>query len=534
MQYDPLYQPFPSRRTTVYGKKGMVATAQNLAAMAGMDILKKGGNAIDAAIATAACLTIVEPCSNGIGGDAFALIWHKGKLHGLNASGAAPLKLTGENVRSAGHEEMPLFGWFPVTIPGVPAAWAEMSAKFGRLTLPEVLEPAIKYAEEGHPVSPTVAKYWDRAFKRYEHLKNEEKFSYWFKTFAPGGRPPKAGETWQAPDHARSLKAIAESGGEDFYRGRLAEKIIDYAAATGGFITKEDLEAFRPKWVEPIGTSYRGYNVWEIPPNGQGLVALIALNILQGFEFKERNSADTVHKQIEAVKLAFADGLKHITDPAKMTIKTAELLSEEYAAERRKMITEEAVLPEPGKPPQGGTVYMAAADAEGNMISFIQSNFLGFGSGLVVPETGIALHNRGKTFSLDPAHSNYLEPGKKTFHTIIPGFLTKGKEAVGPFGVMGAYMQPQGHVQVIMDTVDFGLNPQATLDAPRWRWIEKKSIELERYFPMHIGDVLQSKGHDIQVSLDPFFLGRGQIIWEIDGVLAGGTDPRLDGAVAAW
>ncbi|MDQ0414395.1 gamma-glutamyltranspeptidase [Mesobacillus stamsii] len=296
------------------------------------------------------------------------------------------------------------------------------------------------------------------------------------------------------------------------------------------------MAAYKPEWVQPIKVNYRGYDVWEIPPNGQGIVALMALNMLKGYELKEKESVDTYHKQIEAMKLAFADAKKYVTDPEKMTVSSEQLLSEEYAEARRSLIGDSARLPEPGTPPKGGTVYLAAADGEGNMISFIQSNYMGFGSGIVIPGTGIGLQNRGADFSLDPSHDNRLDPGKKTYHTIIPGFLTKDNEAVGPFGVMGGYMQPQGHVQVIMNTLDFNLNPQSALDSPRWQWMEGNKVVVENTFPAHIAQALSRKGHDIQFTLDGGGFGRGQIIWRdpVTGVLSGGTESRTDGAIAVW
>lgn len=530
-----LEYPYASRRNAVYAKNGMVATSQPLAAQAGLDILKKGGNAIDAAIATAACLTVVEPTSNGIGGDAFALVWTKGELHGLNASGPSPMSISIEAVKEKGHEQIPRFGWIPVTVPGAPAAWAELSKRFGKLPLSEVLKPAIEYAEHGYPLSPILGKYWKGAYNAYkENLKGEE-FDNWFKTFAPDGRPPEIGEVWKSPDHARTLRSIAETNAESFYRGELADEIDQFSKQYGGFLSKEDLAAYAPEWVTPVKVNYRGYDVWEIPPNGQGMIALMALNVLKGFDFPAKDTVDTYHKQIEAIKLAFADGQKFITDSRKMSVKVEALLSEAYANERRKLITETAIKPEAGDPPKGGTVYLATADSEGNMVSFIQSNYMGFGSGLVVPGTGIALQNRGHNFSMDPAHENCLEPGKKTYHTIIPGFLTKNDKAVGPFGVMGGFMQPQGHVQVIMNTIDFHLNPQAALDAPRWQWMEGKVVEVERQLPEHIAQALARKGHQIKVALDGGGFGRGQIIWrDENGVLSGGTEPRTDGCVAAW
>ncbi|OZU88164.1 gamma-glutamyltransferase [Virgibacillus indicus] len=528
--------PYPVTRNATYAKNGMVATSQPLAAQAGLDILKKGGNAIDAAIATAACLTVVEPTSNGIGGDAFALVWTKDKLHGLNASGRSPKNISIEAVKKSGYEEIPAYGWTPVTVPGAPGAWAELSKKFGKLPLTEVMEPAIKYAREGFPVSPTLSKYWKKGYQAYKQRLKDPVFEQWFNTFAPDGRAPKAGEIWSSPDHAKTLKSIAETNGESFYRGELAEKIAAFSEETGGYLSAEDLALFQPDWVDPINVNYRGYEVWEIPPNGQGIIALQALNILKGFEFAEKESVDTYHKQIEAIKLAFADGQMHVTEEEHMKFVSQDILSDAYAGVRRKLIAEEAMQPEAGEPKGSGTVYLAAADSEGNMVSFIQSNYMGFGSGLVVPGTGIALQNRGHNFSMDPSHVNALAGGKRTYHTIIPGFLTKNNQAVGPFGVMGGFMQPQGHVQVIMNTIDFGLNPQAALDAPRWQWMRDKTVEVENRFGHYLAQGLADRGHDIHMQLEPNSFGRGQIIWRdpASSVLIGGTESRTDGTVAPW
>jgi gamma-glutamyltranspeptidase/glutathione hydrolase len=535
MEFEALFNPYPSQRMTTYGRKGMVATSQPLAAQAGLDILKKGGNAIDAAIATAACLTVVEPNSNSIGGDSFALVWAEGKLHGLNASGPSPASISREKVKAAGHDRIPAYGVLPVTVPGTPGSWAALSERFGRLPLTEVLQPAIDYAENGFPLSPTIARYWQHGYNHISNQKNEL-FQPWLDTFAPNGRAPRAGEIWSSRDHARTLRSIAETKAESFYRGELADKIDAHFRQNGGYLTKEDLAAFYPEWVDPIHVSYKAYEIWEIPPNGQGLVALLALNILKGFDFAAKDLVDTYHKQIEAVKLAFVDGLKYITDPSKMNVSAAELLSDAYANERRALIGEQALLPQAGEPPRGGTVYLAAADGEGNMVSFIQSHAGDFGAGVVIPGTGICMQNRGTGFSLDPGHLNVLEPGKKTFHTIIPGFMTKDGAPVGPFGVMCGSIQPQAHVQIVMNAVDFGLNPQATLDAPRWRWIRDNIIEVEPQFPDYLAQALARKGHIVQRALDSGMFGRGQVIWRDQGtgVLAGGTEPRADGEVAAW
>lgn len=535
MQFDPLSYPYPSRRAPVYARNGMVATSQPLAAQAGLAILRKGGNAIDAAIATAAALTVLEPTSNGIGSDAFALVWTQGKLHGLNASGPAPQRISIEALQKAGIRSIPRYGFVPVTVPGAPSAWAELSNRFGRLPLTEVLRPAITYAEEGYPLSPTLGYNWQRAFAQYQQDLHGEEFRHWFETFAPQDRAPAIGEIWRSPDHARTLRRIAETKAEAFYRGELAEQIDRFSRQHGGYIRRDDLEAYHPEWVEPIRVNYRGYDVWEIPPNGHGLVALLALNILKGFSFGERDTVETYHKQIEALKLAFADGKKYIADPRSMSVSVADLLSDAYADERRRLIGKMALEPVPGQPPRGGTVYLNSADGEGNMVSYIQSNYMGFGSGLVVPGTGIALHNRGHNFTLDPTHDNRLEPGKKPYHTIIPGFLTQGDRPIGPFGVMGAFMQPQGHLQVVMNSIDFHLHPQAALDAPRWQWLQGKTVELEQTTPAHIAESLARRGHDIRWALGAGGFGRGEIIWrQANGVLVGGTEPRTDGQIAAW
>lgn len=533
---DHLYHPHASQRHTVFSKKGMVATSQPLAAQAGIEILQNGGNAIDAAIATAAALTVVEPTSNGIGGDAFALVWVKDQLHGLNASGPAPNSISVDAVKGLGHEKMPVHGVVPVTVPGVPAAWAALSKRFGRLSLAETLKPAIRYAEEGYPLTPILGKNWKIAYDKFKKSFTTEEYKSWFDTFAPDGRAPEIGELWQSPGHAATLKSIGETDAKSFYSGELADKMDDFMKKNNGFLSKEDLAAYEPEWVTPISVNYKGYDVWEIPPNGQGMVALMALNIFKKLQPCAWQSPATLHEQIESMKLAFTDGKAFITAPDDMPVSAEHLLSDEYAEKRSATITEEASNPVPYELPKGGTVYLAVADDEGNMVSYIQSNYMGFGSGIVIPETGISLQNRGHDFSLDETHPNVLKPGKKTYHTIIPGFLTKDGKAVGPFGVMGGYMQPQGHFQVVTNTVDFMLNPQATLDVPRWQWIKGKSVHVEPEFPNYLVQALERKGHDIHVTTDRGSFGRGQIIWRDpeSGVLMGGTESRTDGAIAVW
>ncbi len=537
--FDPFKYTYPSQRRVIYGRNGMVCTSQPLAAQAGVDILKKGGNAVDAAIATAACMTVLEPTSNGLGSDAFALVWMKKdkKLYGLNGSGPAPALLDAKTVKDMGFGEVPQRGWIPVTVPGAPSAWASLSERFGRLPLEETLEPAARYAEEGYPVSPVTAAAWRAAQKIFErgNRMEPELFSHWFEVFAPEGKTPGPGQIWRSPDHARSLREIAATGAESFYRGNIAEKIDAFSQETGGYLRRQDLQSYRAEWVEPISVCYKGFDVWEIPPNGHGIVALMALNILKNDKFDARDLTGSYHRQIEAMKLAFADGQRYVADPRFMSVSVESLLSDQYAASRRALIGEEALTPEYGDPSCGGTVYLCSADREGNMVSFIQSNYRGFGSGVVVPGTGIAFNDRGNNFSLNEEMENCLAPGKKPYHTIIPGFLTRNGEAVGPFGVMGGFMQPQGHLQVVINTVDFLMNPQEALDAPRWQWTGVKEIHVERSFPYAITEELARMGHRMVVDVNSTSFGRGQIIWRNDeGVLVGATEPRADGTVAVW
>lgn len=535
MEYSSYDYPYPSKRMVTYGSKGMVATSSHLAAQAGLDALKAGGNAIDAAVATAACLTVTEPVSNGIGGDLFALVWYKGKLYGLNSSGPAPKDLRPEAVRAKGYKEMPFYGWIPVTVPGAPKGWAQLNTRFGKRSLSDNLSYAVSHARGGFSVSSVVSDAWQRAFRTYKAELKGEVFKGWFETFAPKGKTPVPGEIFTLPDHGNTLEMIGKTDAQDFYNGSIAEKIDEFSKQTGGYIRKEDLSCYEAQWVDPVSIRYKGYDVWEIPPNGHGIVALMALNIVSEFSFKEKDHADTVHKQIEAMKLAYADATAYIADPSAMTVRVQDLLSYSYGRKRSTLIGDQAIIPQCGKPVSGGTVYLATADGEGNMVSLIQSNYKGFGSGIVVPGTGIALHDRGSNFVLEEGHPNCLAPCKRPYHTIIPGFLTKENEPIGPFGVMGGFMQPQGHMQVVMNLLDFHLNPQQALDAPRWRWVEGKKIEVEPGIPSHVAVKLAQKGHDVLVQKDPTGFGRGQIILRTkEGSLCGGTEPRTDGTVAAW
>jgi len=511
----------------------MVATSQSLAAQAGLSILQKGGNAIDAAVATAAALTVVEPTSNGIGGDAFAIVWFKGEMYGINGSGPAPQRISSEEVAGRGHKEMPKFGWIPVTVPGAPRVWASLVGRFGKLSLAEVLEPAIRYGEEGYAISPVLGYYWQRAHEIYKDQLVGDEFKEWFRVFAPQGRAPKIGEVWTSPVHAETLRAIGQSDASDFYTGLLAQKIDKFSQDTGGFLRAEDLAAFDVEWVDPVSSTYKGYQIWELPPNGQGIVALIALNIYK--ELVSLNQVDDYHHQIEAMKQAFAQTKERIADPRFSLNDVERWLSSAFAKNISQRIGDLASVPTYERREDGGTVYLATADRDGNMVSFIQSNYMGFGSGLVVPGTGIALQNRGHGFSLEKDHPNCLAPAKRSYHTIIPGFLTRNSMPVGPFGVMGGFMQPQGHMQVMLNCIDHNHNPQAALDAPRWQWIANDVVEFESGIPLHLVRALARKGHKVKIASEAGGFGRGQIIFVNEhGVYCGGTDPRTDGAVSAW
>lgn len=536
LQFDALTHHYPSRRSLVYGRRGMVCTSQPLAAQAGLDMIKKGGNAFDAALAAAACLPVVEPMSCNMAGDGFALIWHEGKLYGLNASGPAPALMTVENLKKAGYTSMPKYGWGAVTVPGVVSGWAEINKRFGKLPLTEILAPAISYAEEGFPVSPIISQLWARDYVNLKNNLTEEQFALWAADFCLDGRSPKAGETIRFPGMARTLRELAETGGESFYRGALAEEIDAFSQKTGGYLRKEDLAAYHAQWVEPITTNYKGYDVWEIPPNGHGIVVLMALNILEELDLTAgHDDPETIHRIMEALKLAFTDGKRYVTDPSYMKAAVKELLSKDYAAVRRQLIGETAITPQPGNPFCGDTVYLCAADGDGNMISYIQSIYCPFGSGIVLPGTGLLFHNRGNNFTMDESMENCVAPGKKPYHTIIPGFLTKDGKAIGPFGVMGGFMQPQGHVQVLTNMIDFHMNPQEALNAPRWMWTGGKQIELEQSYLSGTADALARKGHEITIPANSLSFGRGQMILrDEDGTLCGATEPRTDGTVAVW
>jgi gamma-glutamyltranspeptidase/glutathione hydrolase len=528
---------YASRRMPVLANQGIVATSEPLAAQAGLRMLQNGGNAVDAAIATAITLTVVEPTSNGIGSDAFALVWDGTQMHGLNGSGRAPLAQSLALYKHRGLSHVPDRGWLPVTVPGAPAAWRDLHARFGKLPFAQLFEPAIAYAEHGFPVAPVTAWGWSAQTALFAEVLQGNEFAAWFPTFAPRGHAPRTGDLFVAPDHAATLRQIAESGADDFYQGDLAGRIADFAAQTGGFLSRADLAAHTSTWVTPLQLTYRGYEVWEIPPNGQGITALNALAILSGIDVaaEPRETVESYHLQIEALKLAFADTLRYVADPERADVPVSGLLDPGYAAERRALIGDHALDPVPGRPPRGGTVYLCAADRDGMMVSFIQSNYMGFGSGIVVPGTGIALQNRGACFVLDPEHPNCLAPGKRPYHTIIPSFITRDGQAVGPFGVMGGYMQPQGHLQMVINQVDYGMDPQTSLDAPRWQWVEGRTVMLEAAVPTAIVEGLRARGHDVLVVTDNTGFGRGQIIRRLpSGALMAGSEPRADGYAVGY
>ena len=530
------HYPYKSRRMPVLADNGIVATSQPLAVQAGLKMLQVGGTATDAAIAAAAALTVLEPTSNGIGGDAFALVWDGKRLHGLNGSGRWPGLSSASALRERGLNRVPERGWPSVTVPGAPAAWDELHRRFGRLEMARLLAPAVHYANEGFPVSPVVAQLWSNAEQIFLSP-NRPEFEGWRRTFAPEGRAPRAGERFKSAGHAWTLERLSERGIREFYEGEVAECLVAYAKQTGGDLSADDLAAHQSEWVEPISIAYGDCRVWEIPPNGQGIAALMALGILDPMDLAahEHASAPLWHLQIEAMKLAFADAYRYVADPDFAAVPVAGLLSREYVDERRRLMGERARLPAPGRPPGGGTVYLCTADRDGSMVSFIQSNYMGFGSGVVVPAAGVSFQNRGAGFSLEAGHPNEAAGGKRPRHTIIPGFLTRDGEAVGPFGVMGGEMQPQGHVQVISGMLDHALNPQAVLDAPRWQLGEGLDVQLEPDAAPDLVAGLRARGHRVSLAPNALSFGRGQIIQRLEsGVYMAGSEPRTDGAAAGF
>ncbi|HPG98986.1 MAG TPA: gamma-glutamyltransferase family protein, partial [Thermotogota bacterium] len=440
----------PKIQYPVFGSNGIVATSQYLAAQAGLRMLEQGGNAIDAAVATAIALTVVEPTSNGIGGDAFAIVLFEDQLYGLNSSGYAPASLSLEVLKREGLQEIPRYGPIPVTVPGAPRAWKELHSRFGVLPFDALFQPAIEYAQNGYPVSVLTGKGWEKAFQTYRQQPSTSLFGEWFRTFAPSGRAPFPGELWSSNAHARTLKELAETGTDSFYTGRLSREIVRCVRSFGGFLESSDLADYQAEWVEPLSVDFRGYTVWELPPNGQGIVALMALGFLEPFSLETLSEAQRTHLSIEAVKLAFKIATETIGEPRSMPKDARSYIKKAALEAGAKTLSLDSVSDTTASSLPGGTVYLCAADRSGNMVSYIQSNYMGFGSGLVVPGTGISLHNRGCNFSLQSGHPNCLRGKHRPYHTIIPGFLSRGREWIGPFGVMGGFMQPQGHTQLLI------------------------------------------------------------------------------------
>ncbi|MEG3439614.1 gamma-glutamyltransferase family protein [Pannus brasiliensis CCIBt3594] len=526
MFFDLTDYPYPSRRRVILSRNYAVATSQSLATLAGIEMFLAGGNAIDAAIASAITLTVVEPTANGIGGDAQAIVWDGNKLHGFNGSGKSPANLPLKAFE--GFAEMPSLGWLCVTVPGAVSLWRTLWEKWGKLPFDRLFAPAIRHASEGFPVSPVTATAWKTAESVYLPLVSPE-YQPFKSVFFPKDRSPYPGEIWGSIDHARTLEEIARSGGESFYTGDLARKIVDFASFTGGYLSLQDLANHRTLAVDPISTRYRDLEIWELPPNTQGIAALLALNILEGFDMArfDRDSPESFHRQIEAMKLAFADVYPHVSDPDFMEVGIDRLLDKTYAGKRRESIGDKAIpLAETGLP-RGGTVYLATGDRD-LMVSFIQSNYSGFGSGILVPETGIALHNRGTGFTLETGHPNRVAPNKRPFHTIIPAFLRFSDGTIGPMGVMGAPMQPQGHVQMAVNMADYLFNPQTALDAPRWRFLQGNSVLLERGVAPEVVRGLLDRGHNVEIADESQF-GKGQIILQRDGILLAASESRSDG-----
>lgn len=520
--------PYAWPRKPVFAAN-IVATSQPLAAQAGLAMLAAGGNAVDAILATAITLTLVEPVSNGIGSDAYAIVWDGKKLHGLNASGRSPAGWTPEFF--AGQKGVPVRGWNSVSVPGCVSAWRALSERFGKLPFEKLFERAIGYGRDGFLVSLTIAGQWAA---QTPALKVQPGFA---EAFLPQGRPPAPGERFRFPAHAATLEKIAATKGDAFYRGELAEKLEAHAKAHDGVMTVSDLAAHKPDWVETLTMDYRGYTLHELPPNGQGIVALIALGILENFDVARLpvDSPDSVHLQIEAVKLAFADAQAYVADIDHMLFPPKQLLDKNYLAARAKLIDKKKAQPfAAGTPPRGGTVYLTAADASGMMVSMIQSNYMGFGSGVVVPGTGISLQNRGATFVLKDGHPNRVGPRKRPYQTIIPGFVTRDGKPVMSFGVMGGTMQPQGHTQVMVRIADYGQNPQAASDGPRFRWVQGLDVSVEGGFPATTLEELKRRGHRIVTIDDYNQFGCAQMIWKLDGGYLAASDPRRDGQAVGF
>jgi gamma-glutamyltranspeptidase/glutathione hydrolase len=540
-------------RSPVLARHGMAATSQPLATQVALDVLKAGGSALDAAIAANAMLGLVEPTGCGVGGDLFAIVWdaQAKELVGLNASGRSPRSLDLEQLRTLLAEQdqagIPPYGPLPVSVPGCVDGWFELHGRFGKLPMAEVLAPAIRYAEEGAPISEVIAHYWAIGVERLG------KYPNFLDTFAPGGRAPAVGEVFANPGLASTYRALAEGGRDAFYRGEVARTIAGAVQELGGYLTEDDLEQHTSEWVEPVSTTYRGHELWELPPNGQGIAALQMLNVLEDYDLAAMGygSADYAHVFLEAKKLAFADRARFYADPAMADVPVAELISKEYAARRRARIDMEhaAEVVRPGDPAaleEGDTVYLCTADSAGNMVSLIQSNYRGMGSGVTPPGLGFCLQDRGQLFALDAEHPNVYAPGKRPFHTIIPAFLTRDGEPLMAFGVMGGATQPQGHVQIVVNLVDFGMNVQEAGDAPRLlhqgssqptgeEMTDGGRVSLESgYAAWDVVRALRDRGHDVEWNVGSFGGYQG-ILWDAhNGVYHGASESRKDGHAAGY
>ncbi len=545
--YDRITGETFASRSEVIAPHGMAATSQPLATQIALDILKAGGSAVDAAIAANAALGLMEPVGCGIGGDLFAIVWdaEKGELTGLNASGRSPASLTLEYFREQGLEKIPALGPLPVSVPGTVDGWFELHGRYGRLPMQEILAPAIRYAREGFPVSELIAYYWQR------NAGYLEEYPGFAETFMPNGRAPRKGEMFANPRLADTLEKIAQEGRDVFYRGEMARKIADYMQENGGFLTYEDMAAHRSEWVEPVSTTYRGWEVFELPPNGQGIAALQMLNILEGFDIASMGfgSADYLHVLTEAKKLAFEDRARYYADMDFADVPVERLISKEYAAERRELIDmERAARSLPAGDVQlenGDTIYLTVADSDGNMVSLIQSNYRGMGSGMTPGDLGFVLQDRGELFSLEPGHPNVYEPGKRPFHTIIPAFVMRDGKPLMSFGVMGGAMQPQGHTQIIVNMVDFGMNLQEAGDAPRLRhsgssqptgetMTDGGTVYLEHGFDEAVHRALLRRGHRLG-GTDGGFGGYQAIMKDHgEGVYYGASESRKDGQAAGY
>jgi gamma-glutamyltranspeptidase / glutathione hydrolase len=523
-------------RSIVRAEHGMVASSQPLASQVGLEVLKRGGNAVDAAIAMAAVLNVTEPMMTGLGGDMFALVyWAKsGELKGLNASGRAPRALNLDYFAKKGIKTMPLTGMEPITVPGAFDGWVTLLEKYGTMKLPDLLTPAIDYAENGFPVMEKAARDWETSTEKLERTQAAA------SNYLIDGRAPRAGEMFRQRNLARTLRTLARGGRDAFYKGEIARSIVDYCQKNGGFLSMQDFAEHRSEWVEPISTEYRSYKVYECPPNGQGLTALLALNILEGFDLSSMDTRPDLyyHTLIEATKLAFADRDKYIADPAFAKVPVRQLLSKEYAASRRALINPDRAIASPEAGTVRGesdTTYFTVIDKDRNAVSFINSLFEEFGSGIVAGDTGIVLQDRGAGFSLDPSHANRIEPGKRPFHTIIPAMVFKGGKLFMSFGVMGGAIQPQGHVQVLTNLIDMGMNLQQAIEAPRFRYVDGNRVIFEEAMTEPIINSLIARGHQ-RTTVAGASMGGGQAIMidPANGTLMGASDPRKDGMALGY